>query len=258
MSFAISNDTGKVISVLEAKRGNDCNCRCISCNTPVTARKGGVNQIHFAHRIDGSSTSNRCSFSPITAIALILRQQLPKLKSFNLDGWDFTGVCWKVDTTQFGMHLDAFAQDYNSKRTIVLQIPFANGGCTELAQLPEHIDFVLKVDTQAIAQFLTCRGLNSQLKSAEAVYSLLLGNWGHFVEHLRCPIGRMDGDTYPSRTENIDIANESKSPLCVCCGEGIAVYGQGELCKICVEKYVGPQFININEMRLYYRNRLGG
>ncbi|WP_455772832.1 competence protein CoiA family protein [Vibrio nigripulchritudo] len=38
----------------------------MSCNTPVTARKGDVNQWHFSHRTDDASTSRECHFSPVT------------------------------------------------------------------------------------------------------------------------------------------------------------------------------------------------
>lgn len=54
MPFARSNETGKIISITEANRGNACNCRCLSCNTPVTARKADRTW-HFSHRTDKTS-----------------------------------------------------------------------------------------------------------------------------------------------------------------------------------------------------------
>lgn len=187
MPFARSNKTGKVVSILEVERGDKCNCRCLSCNTPVTARQGNINQKHFAHRTDELSTENPCSFSPVTAIALIIRQQLPNLILFNLDGWDFSNVVWEIDTTRFAAQLDAFTRDPYSQKTIGVQIPFANGVCDNVQDLPTELDFVLKINTHAMARFLFSHSTSPQLKSTEEIYMLLIDNWGDFVELLRCP-----------------------------------------------------------------------
>jgi hypothetical protein len=43
---------GRMVSVDAVPRGLDCNCVCASCGARLVARKGEVNQHHFAHHIE--------------------------------------------------------------------------------------------------------------------------------------------------------------------------------------------------------------
>ncbi|CAH1537267.1 hypothetical protein THF1D04_480007 [Vibrio owensii] len=175
MPFARSNETNLIIGIEDAGRGNKCNCRCLSCNTPVTARKADVNQWHFAHRTDKkASTSNECDFSPVTAIALILRQQFPHLQYFDLDGWYFDDVMWQLDVNVNGVMIDAFAQDAGNDLSIAIEIPFANGKRACFENLVSVADIVLSIDTHAIATYLSSERSKVTLFRPEQIFELLL------------------------------------------------------------------------------------
>lgn len=46
------NPDGDMVSVDAVPRGLDCNCVCAECGSPLVARKGEINQHHFAHQIE--------------------------------------------------------------------------------------------------------------------------------------------------------------------------------------------------------------
>lgn len=50
--FAARDARGNVRFVADVPRGAACACFCLSCNSPLVARKGGVNEWHFAHESD--------------------------------------------------------------------------------------------------------------------------------------------------------------------------------------------------------------
>lgn len=52
------NHKGVVIRIEKAKRGKACDCYCLECGTPVIARKGDINEWHFAH-----TSSKDCNYS---------------------------------------------------------------------------------------------------------------------------------------------------------------------------------------------------
>jgi hypothetical protein len=47
--FAINHSTGELVEIGSVKSGRDCGCVCPSCGQSVVARKGDINQWHFAH-----------------------------------------------------------------------------------------------------------------------------------------------------------------------------------------------------------------
>jgi hypothetical protein len=48
--FAINANTGEYVTVDEMPSGEQCGCICPSCKAPLSAKKGEVNQHHFAHK----------------------------------------------------------------------------------------------------------------------------------------------------------------------------------------------------------------
>lgn len=42
MPFARSNSSNRIVGIDQVERDDDCNCHCLSCGTPVTARLGSI------------------------------------------------------------------------------------------------------------------------------------------------------------------------------------------------------------------------
>ncbi len=266
MPFAKSNETNLIIGIEDASRGNKCNCRCLSCNTPVTARKADVNQWHFAHRTDKASTSNECDFSPVTAIALILRQQLPHLQNFDLDDWAFDDVFWQLDVNINGVMVDAFAQDTSNGLSIAIEIPFANDKGARLENLVSVADIVLRIDTHLIATYLFSEHSKEVLYSPEQIFELLLEHWTEWVMILHPSVQEPENlniasisGVFPkdqTKLQPLPITNELPNGKCASCGKHEGSYGKGLLCNECVKKQVGIRFNNLKEMVVFYRKQI--
>ncbi|MGR5299370.1 phosphatidylinositol kinase [Vibrio mediterranei] len=262
MPFARSNQTGQIIGIAQAVRGDDCDCRCLSCHTPVSARKGEINQWHFSHRTNDLSIARECEFSPVTAIALIIRQELHQLSQFDLDEWVFTDIIWELNTTKHGVSIDAYAQDPITKMTIAVDIPFATSTALDVSRLPLDIDIVLRVDTHTMAQSLYMDKLTPELFSAEQIFKSLLVHWSDWVLMERCPNDNIDsmhsGNTEQGSTIYTapDPQKNLQTSVCACCGSGPGYYGKRLLCKPCVSRYVGPKFNSLTEMINHYKSTI--
>ncbi|MFL9766918.1 competence protein CoiA family protein [Vibrio cyclitrophicus] len=262
MPFARNNDSNLIVGIDEVRRGNQCNCRCLCCNTPVTARKADVNQWHFAHRTDDCSTSSECTFAPTTAIALILREQLPSLYSFNLDGFDFEDVEWVINKRVGDVLLDVYARSGNSNTSIAIEIPFANSKGANLERWCSLVDIVLEIDTHAIATSLYSSHGKPKLYSPERLLGLLLDNWNDWVYHFEPTLPQIEkSDLFSKNNSNGDESIQesilqyrvSHSNVCACCGINSGSMGKGLLCTVCVNKQVGSRFNNLTDMVRYYR-----
>lgn len=81
------------VDVSVVKRGSQCGCICPSCETPLIARQGDINEWHFAHASKGvfSNTKNKCEYSFWVSVTLMAKQiiksaysiQLPPLTMFS-------------------------------------------------------------------------------------------------------------------------------------------------------------------------------
>ncbi|MFG0888108.1 competence protein CoiA family protein [Vibrio sp. CJQ_6] len=251
MPFARSNSSNRIVGIEQVERGDDCNCHCLSCGTPVTARLGNINQWHFAHRTDKNTTSSECEFSPVTALALIIRQQLPTLVNFDLDEWDFNNVQWEVECTKYGVQVDAYTKDLTSNISVVMDIPFESSRNLLPEAVPEDIDIILSVDTHKMARQLYPSKSPVKLLSSEEVFNYLLNHWEDLVEMLRWPQSTIEQPCEDTEVEENSI--KTNDPICLCCGEKTARYGRGLLCEECVWKEVGSQFNSISEMVVFYR-----
>lgn len=257
MPFARCNKTNKVISILDAQRGNQCDCQCLSCGTPVTARQAGINQWHFSHRTDENSTASECSFSPVTAMALIVRQQLPQLQAAELEGISLEKASFETDISKYGQTIHALICEPDTLRSIAIEIPFANDKGLDVDALSEYVDFVLGVSTRSLATALYCNGKPTLLRPEE-VFDKLLENWGEWVTVLY-PLDpeetKEHHDAYyadSSGQETVDV-HVAPSALCACCNVKTGSFGKGLLCSTCVYKHVGSTFPNLTEMIRHYR-----
>lgn len=259
MPFARHNVTNRIVGIEQVQRGNSCNCRCLSCNTSVTARKANVNQWHFAHRTNDHGTNSDCKFSPVTAIALILREQLPSLRVFNLDEIDLTDVKWCIDTKVDGELFDAYGINAKNKTSIAVEIPFANGKPANLHNWSSLVDIVLKIDTHAMAGSLFSHVTSNRVYSPEQLFALLLSNWSLWVyrfDSSQCLPSETDQEPKVTKSSHTTINEQQSCTVCVSCGSNDGFYGKGLICADCVRKQVGPRFNNITDMVRYYRKAL--
>ena len=78
--FAIREADRKIVSIEDVPRGLACACRCPSCDARLQARKGDVNEHHFAHH---DSSAELCEFALETSIRLMLLETLGKIQSIS-------------------------------------------------------------------------------------------------------------------------------------------------------------------------------
>lgn len=76
--FAIREADRKIVSIEDVPRGLACACRCPSCDARLLAKKGDVNEHHFAHH---DSSAELCKFALETSIRLMLLETLGQLQS---------------------------------------------------------------------------------------------------------------------------------------------------------------------------------
>lgn len=259
MPFAIYTPTNRVIGIRQAERGKQCNCHCLSCGTPVQARQGEVNQWHFGHRTDTTHTSKECDFSPVTAIALIIRQELHQLTQLNVGKWTLSNIEWQTDVVKHDFKCDAYAEDSNSKLSVAMQIPFANGRTESVNSVPSDIDIVLRVHTHLMADSLYAAKNNQEQYSSQDVFGLLIENWNKWVSIERTP----DSHQHPSVfVQELETQSTTRQPpkevipsdeRCVCCYSERGYHANGLFCKSCVRSYVGSKFNSISDMLRYYK-----
>lgn len=74
--FGLETQTGQLIDVTDVPSGKGCGCICPSCKTPLVARKGEINEWHFAHLSRGtySATEDACDFSFYVSARMMARQ----------------------------------------------------------------------------------------------------------------------------------------------------------------------------------------
>lgn len=74
--FGLDTNTGVLVDVYDVQRGRGCDCICPSCETPLVARQGRVNEWHFAHasRSNYSQTQKECDYSFYMSVRLMARQ----------------------------------------------------------------------------------------------------------------------------------------------------------------------------------------
>jgi hypothetical protein len=214
----------------------------------VTARKADINQWHFAHRTDIPNTASECEFSPVTAIALILRQQLPRLQSFDLDIWSFDEVSWEIDTHIDGVRVDAFTQNPKDSTSLAIEIPFAVDKGVEIEQLVSVADIVLSIDTHLMVRDLFKSNDKVTLYRPEEILDLLLTNWNQWVTIEFPDLPEPEPGTISTLEEN--------DSICVSCNDYPGSYGRGLLCAGCVRQQVGVKFPNLTEMIDFYKKSL--
>lgn len=266
--------SGRIVGIQEVERGNHCNCVCLACKTPVTARKASVNQWHFGHRTDKASTESECYFSPVTAIALVLRQQLSTLTSLSLGPHKYEDLTWQIDSCIEGVMVDGYTIT-SDNRQIVFEIPFANAAYQDLDEICNQIDEVVSIDTHGMATALYASHGKNVMYTSEEILSQLLEHWEKWVVITETPEPAPIEQSKLERTclgaqEMMETATQGLPPsplecpatelpsadsqgLCRSCHSRLGTRGKGLLCAPCVNQQVGIKFINLTEMIKHYR-----
>lgn len=78
--FAYLASTSELVDVADVPSGRSCQCICPSCKIPLVARKGDVNEWHFAHdsKFIEKEQKHTCDFSWEIALKMMLKQLLMK------------------------------------------------------------------------------------------------------------------------------------------------------------------------------------
>lgn len=74
--FGLHLETGQFVDVDDVPRGEACGCICPACKTTLVARKGDVNDPHFAHKNRKSyeGTQEYCDFSFYFSVRMMAKQ----------------------------------------------------------------------------------------------------------------------------------------------------------------------------------------
>lgn len=74
--FALSLDKNILVDVADVQSGKECGCICPSCNIPLIAKKGNVNEWHFAHdsQYNDKDQVLTCDFSWTIAVKMMIKQ----------------------------------------------------------------------------------------------------------------------------------------------------------------------------------------
>lgn len=94
--FALSLDTNLLVDVADVQSGKKCGCICPSCNIPLIAKKGDINEWHFAHdsQFIEKDQELSCDFSWAIAVKMMIKQILLEGSTLALPEYyiDFQGV----------------------------------------------------------------------------------------------------------------------------------------------------------------------
>lgn len=96
--FVALNENKKLIHITEAMRGLACNCTCFECGETVLARKGEINEHHFAH----ASNKESCAINPESVLHKYAKEiiqesmglQLPAVPNSDIEAtwWTFDRI----------------------------------------------------------------------------------------------------------------------------------------------------------------------
>jgi len=94
--FALSKETNLLVDVADVPSGKKCACICPSCEIPLVARKGEINEWHFAHdsQYIDKDQELACDFSWAVAVKMMIKQLIIEGGSLTLPDYyiPFQGI----------------------------------------------------------------------------------------------------------------------------------------------------------------------
>ncbi|MGR5347153.1 competence protein CoiA family protein [Vibrio mediterranei] len=264
MPFALNADN-EIVTVYDVDRGDDCNCTCISCGSPLQARKGKKRIAHFAHRTNVDSTdSTECEFSPITAMTLLLKQEFTRLPRIKLHGAGVNVDDWIINQNSNRHDFDAVAVTQTSR--VGFYFPFA-GGLKAIDVVDVNaVDSAFEIDARRVFNRVT-REQNTTM-SRQYIMRAVLYNWDYFVlpiepapatvtdfkpvdksaiEPLVTTVTPIPAPQPSLKSKVVDNAVVSDR-LCVCCKTEPATMARNTFCKTCVKHHVGHNYPSLQDM----------
>jgi len=84
--FGLRLTDQQFVDVAEVEKGRECGCICPSCETPLIARQGEINEWHFAHASKNveSDIEDECKYSFWVSVILMAKQIIKKADSITL------------------------------------------------------------------------------------------------------------------------------------------------------------------------------
>ena len=199
--FGISIDTGDFVEIGNAKRGRNCQCICPSCEQPLQACHGNVNDWHFKHDTKGVDENDRpiCDFSiwPTLrkfAAQTALSQGLTQLKTPALSR-SLKGYTQEVTTSNLCNVRYVKSEDWtdltatfpeNKASSRVIRIFFTYPGRDGETESEGGKNGLLEVSLLGVFSFLKSKTLHKDI-FANAVCQLLAEtiDWKVWVYHPR-------------------------------------------------------------------------
>ncbi|MGR5287072.1 hypothetical protein ACP3V5_17280 [Vibrio maritimus] len=247
--------SGKIINIADAIRGDNCQCTCLGCDTPVTARKGEQREKHFAHQTkDSKLTTKKCNYSPATAIALLLRQELPNFGMLKIEG-DFQFVnTWEQETGT--PSVDAIAR-LSNQESVAFHLPFPGSINSKLEHYYDY-DYVFELDSSAIAHSLCLKAIASGVQFRDVLVENF-DSWATVLkpvvkqEVIAEPVPVVRPFNQPERFEppakgTVNSLPPSDTQMCLCCGQRPGERAKKAFCNACVSQHVGTTYISIADM----------
>ena len=79
--YGLRKSDDRIVSINDVSRGKECGCVCPKCGVDLLARKGDINEHHFAHSGDAV-----CRWAPETALHQLAKQIIAESKVILLPG----------------------------------------------------------------------------------------------------------------------------------------------------------------------------
>ncbi|WP_434357000.1 hypothetical protein NF212_14995 [Parasalinivibrio latis] len=273
MPFALKNGTNEVVGVDDVPRGGKCDCHCICCGTPVVARQGDINVHCFAHSTAlKEDTDIVCNYSPETAVALILRQELINRSELVLFDHDL-GFAYSVNISRWELNhrtefstVDMMAEtDFGHRIALDIPYPGRHADTADFGKL--DVELICRIIPKTLTEQV--HDWKNSIK-AESVVDELFRN-PNLIE----PIG-IEPPAMPKEIQSpvlvrhpkIERPTEKAPPRllvkeppppepesriqykegkCVLCGNPLSYTFKPAFCVKCKEQFVGPRFNNLTD-----------
>lgn len=147
--FGISASSGVEVDICDVERGLACECICPSCKAPLNAKKGEINEWHFAHSSkDGHKREvTDCEFSFFVSVRMMSRKILSMTSYIELP----EGLVHAALNGQYHGKKHLYSLPYAKKSTFKpdsIQV--------ETVWNSMHVDALLTLEEYQIAIFFRC------------------------------------------------------------------------------------------------------
>jgi len=97
--FAYSINKKELVGINDVPSGMKCNCLCPSCGMKLIARKGDINEHHFAHKEEADEL---CEYSFWVSVRDMSKQIIQKSQYINIHAYNLQNLHKRIFTTKEG------------------------------------------------------------------------------------------------------------------------------------------------------------